>query len=217
MSDPDNDAESGAARQPGGAPDIADEPTEASGYRPDMEAPTDPSTPMIPDLVAQARQEAADLKDKYLRTAADFDNFRKRARRDTEDAERRGKETLLRDLLPVFDNLERAVVHASQANEAKAVADGVRMVLRQFSDTLERVGIKRVQTTGSSFDPNLHEAIQQLETSDHAPGTVVAEVQAGYLMGERLIRAAMVVVAKAPAGASPPSDGSGQGSGEATS
>ena len=138
------------------------------------------------------------MKDKYLRLAADFDNFRKRARRENDDAERRGRETLLKDLLPVFDNLERAVLHAEQATEAKSVADGVRMVLKQFVDTLERVGIKRVPTIGQSFDPNLHEAIQQLETKEHPPGTIVAEVQPGYAIGEKLVRAAMVVVAKVP-------------------
>lgn len=151
------------------------------------------------DPVAQAKAEAAELKDKYLRLAADYDNYRKRARKDVDEAERRARESLLKDLLPVFDNLERAATHATQSTDVKAVGDGVRMVLKQFLDTLERVGIKRVDTTGAAFDPNVHEAIQQLESTEHPPGTVVAEVQAGYAMGERLVRAAMVVVAKAPA------------------
>lgn len=175
--------------------------------------PTEPSAPAEPaaepaveppvDPVAQLRAELDATKDKYLRTAADFDNYRKRARRDVDDAEKKGKETLLRDLLPVFDNLERAATSASQstaqAPEAKAIAEGVRMVLKQFLDTLERANIRRVPSTGGPFDPNLHEAIQQIETADQPPGTVVAEVQAGYQLGDRLVRAAMVVVAKAPA------------------
>lgn len=148
--------------------------------------------------LAQAKAEAASLKERLLRTAADFDNFRKRSKRDIDDAERRGKEGLLKDLLPVFDNLERAVVHASQSNDAKAIAEGVRMVLKQFLDTLERANIKRVESVGASFDPNVHEAIQQIETADQPPGTVVAEVQAGYQIDNKLVRAAMVVVAKAP-------------------
>ena len=148
------------------------------------------------DPAEEARAELARIRDQLLRTAADYDNFRKRTRRDIEDAQKRGREELLRELLPVFDNLERAVVHAEQASDAKAVADGVGMVLKQFTDTLGKVGIKRVPTVGSAFDPMQHEAIQQLETDEHPPGTIVAEVQPGYSLGDRLIRAAMVVVAR---------------------
>jgi molecular chaperone GrpE len=148
------------------------------------------------DPLAEARAEVGRVRDQLLRTAADYDNFRKRTRRELEDAQKRGREELLRELLPVFDNLERAVTHAGQASDAKAVADGVGMVLKQFADTLGRVGIKRVPTVGSPFDPTQHEAIQQLETDEHPAGTIVAEVQPGYAMGDRLVRAAMVVVAK---------------------
>src|SRR6185503_12341665 len=90
----------------------------------------------------EAQAEIARIRDQLLRTAADFDNFRKRSRREIDDAQQRGKEELLRELLPVFDNLERAVIHAGQASDAKAVADGVGMVLKQFQDTLGKVGIK---------------------------------------------------------------------------
>jgi molecular chaperone GrpE len=145
----------------------------------------------------EAQAEIARIRDQLLRTAADFDNFRKRTRREIDDAQKRGKEELLRELLPVFDNLERAVIHAGQASDAKAVADGVGMVLKQFQDTLGKVGIKRIAAVGGAFDPSLHEAIQQVETNDHPAGTIVAEVQPGYAMGDRLVRAAMVVVAKA--------------------
>jgi molecular chaperone GrpE len=166
----------------------------------DGEAPT--ATESVPDKQAdplgEARAEVARVRDQLLRTAADYDNFRKRTKRELEDAQKRGREDLLRELLPVFDNLERAVVHAGQASDAKAVADGVTMVLKQFGDTLGRVGIKRVATVGSAFDPTQHEAIQQIETEEHPAGTVVAEVQPGYVMGDKLVRAAMVVVAKPP-------------------
>lgn len=151
------------------------------------------------DRVEELETELARVREQLLRTAADFDNFRKRSRREIEDARLRGREELLRDLLPVFDNLERAVVHAEQATEAKAVAEGVRMVLKQFGDTLSKIGIQRVESVGQPFDPNFHDAFQQMETSEHPPGTVVAELQPGYLMGDRLVRAAMVMVAKPPA------------------
>lgn len=160
------------------------------------EAPTEAKSAPPPDPLAEAKADAARLKDQLLRTAADFDNYRKRARRDQEDAHKKGTEELLKALLPVFDNLERAVSHAEGTSDAKAIGDGVRMVLKQFTDTLERLGITRVGGLGKAFDPLVHEAIQQIETDEHPPGTVVAEVQAGYSFHDRLLRAAMVVVAR---------------------
>jgi molecular chaperone GrpE len=139
------------------------------------------------------------VRDQLLRTAADFDNFRKRSRRELEEVDRRGREELLRGLLPVFDNLERAAAHTENATDVQALADGIQLVMKQFFDTLGRLGIERVEALGKPFDPAVHEAIQTLVTSDFPPGTVASEVQAGYRMGDRLIRPAMVVVAKAPA------------------
>lgn len=162
------------------------EPTEATA----TESAEEPSE------LERAQQEAAKLKDMLLRTSADFDNFRKRARRELEDARRGGREDLLKDLLPIFDNVERAIQSALKATDVKAVSEGLSMILKQFEATIGRSGIGRVPTIGVMFDPSMHEAIQQLETDEHAPGTVVAEVQPGYREGEKLLRAAMVVVAK---------------------
>ncbi|HEU4537755.1 MAG TPA: nucleotide exchange factor GrpE [Polyangiaceae bacterium] len=184
-----------------GGPDHDDAPTQASAPEHLRPMPLDEPTVASSDNESIAlRAEVAESREKLLRTAAEFDNFRKRTRRDLDEAERRGREALLRELLPVFDNLERALVVANQATDVKALADGVGMVLKQFTDTLERGGIRRVPAVGAAFDPQVHEAIQQVETADQPPGSVVAEVRAGYAMGERLVRAAMVVVAKAPAG-----------------
>ena len=105
----------------------------------------------------------------------------------------------------MFDNLERAMTSAERATEVKPVSEGLKLVLRQFIDTLGRSGITKVPTMGLPFDPSMHEAIQQVETDEVAPGTVMAEVQPGYLQGERLVRAAMVVVAKPKAEAAEPS------------
>ncbi len=165
-------------------------------------APAAPSTPppepSLEQKLAEGHTETARLREQLLRTAADFDNFRKRTRRSEEDAQRRGREGMLKDLLPVFDNLERAAQHADSATEAQAVASGLRMVLKQFTDTLEKSGIKRIVAVGHPFDPTRHEAIQQLDSKDHPAGVVMAEVQPGYTMGDTLIRAAMVVVSKGP-------------------
>lgn len=187
-----------AAPQASGAEAVAEAPA-AEPVAEKAEKPADKAAePTTEQKLAEAHAEAGRLRDQLLRTAADFDNFRKRARRDETDATKRGREGLLKDLLPVFDNLERAVTHAEGAQEVKAVADGLRMVLKQFVDTLDRSGIKRVPTVGQPFDPTKHEAIQHLESTQHPAGVILAEVQPGYAMGDYLLRAALVVVSKGP-------------------
>jgi molecular chaperone GrpE len=170
----------------------ANEASETNGHA----ALEEETTPEPANPLAEARAEAVRFKDQWMRVAADFDNYRKRARRDVEDSRKAGREELLKDLLPVFDNLERGVHSAQRAQDVKAVVDGLSMILRQFTEVLARVGIVKVPTTGKAFDPSVHEAIQQIETDEHPAGTVVAEVQPGYMQADRLVRAAMVVVAK---------------------
>jgi molecular chaperone GrpE len=152
----------------------------------------------LDELIASVRDERDRLKDQLLRTAADFDNFRKRTKKELEDADRRGREETVREMLPVFDNLERAISAAQTATDVTSITDGVRMVLRLFEDQMSRIGISKVATVGQRFDPAVHDAIQQKETDEHPPGTVVAEVVPGYRLGERLVRPAMVVVARKP-------------------
>ncbi len=197
-------AQAAAAKEGAGEPaaGAAEEP-EAVGVAGEAEA-------HVEDALEVARAEARRVREQMLRIAADFDNFRKRARRETEDAARRAKEDILRELLPVFDNLERAVGHAEQATDAAAVATGVKIVLKQFVDTLGKLGVVRIAALGAAFDPNVHEAIQQLESADASPGTVLAEVVPGYQWGERLLRASMVVVAKAPPAPAAPETGAGE-------
>jgi molecular chaperone GrpE len=183
--------------------DVVDEGSAESGEgaAPASGEPADP--------LAAAQAEAGRLKEALLRTAADFDNFRKRTRRELEEARRNGREDLLRALLPVFDNLERAIQSSLRSTELKAMADGLSMVQRQFVDALGREGITRVSTVGRPFDPGVHEAIQQVATDEHAPGTVIAEVQPGYMQGDKLMRAAMVVVARPKVDETPAGDSGG--------
>lgn len=156
------------------------------------------SEPVAADPLEAAKAENVKLRDQLLRTAADFDNFRKRSRRELGDMEKRAREDLIKDLLPVFDNLERATAHAETATDVKALADGIGLVMRQFTDALSKIGIERIKAQGTTFDPTFHEAVQQFETTEHPPGTVIHEVQAGYKQGDKLVRPAIVVVAKAP-------------------
>jgi molecular chaperone GrpE len=160
--------------------------------------PSKEETPVVeaPDPVQTAKAEAAKYKDQLLRALADNDNFRKRARKEVEDANRNGKSDLLKDFLPVFDNVERALKSGENATEVKPVIEGLQMVLRQFTDMLGKHSIVRTPGVGTPFDPSFHEAIQQIETDESPAGTILAEVQPGWVQGERLLRAALVVVAK---------------------
>ncbi|MBI4508480.1 MAG: nucleotide exchange factor GrpE [Deltaproteobacteria bacterium] len=154
------------------------------------------------ERVVALEQEKKDLYERLLRTAADFDNYRKRAKKEADDARFKAREDVLREILPVIDNLERALV-ATASGSADNVVEGVKMVLRQFQVALERFDVKPFSSVGESFDPARHEAISQVETSERPPGTVHVELQKGYMMGSRLLRPALVSVARAPA-APPP-------------
>lgn len=151
-----------------------------------------------PDALTVAQGERDRLKDQLLRVAADFDNYRKRARKDVEEGEKRAREDVIRELLPVIDNLERAVHAAVGATDVTSIVDGIKMVMRLFEDQSSRIGLSRLTCVGERFDPALHDAIQQLETDEFAPGTVVTEIVPGYRLGEKLVRPAMVVVARKP-------------------
>jgi molecular chaperone GrpE len=154
--------------------------------------------------LAKAEQEKKDNWDKVLRTAADLENHRRRSKRDMDDARAESKQRVLKEMLPVVDNLERALQHAeqgqtqTQAGENAAILDGVRLVLRQFTQAFERCDVTAVDAQGQPFDPNVHEAISQQETDAQPAGTVVSVLQKGYKLGDRLLRPALVVVAKAP-------------------
>src|SRR5271154_3715554 len=154
--------------------DPADEAIAESGVSTPPSAPSS-DVAEVADPLAQAQAEAAKLKDAWLRSAADFDNFRKRTRRELDEARRASREEVLRALLPVFDNLDRAIQSSVRSSDVKAMVDGLSMVHRQFVDALGREGITRVPTVGQSFDPSIHEAIQQVDTDEHPPGTVIAE------------------------------------------
>jgi molecular chaperone GrpE len=180
------------------------------------------ATPAAVDAANAVTTERDQLRDQLLRTAADFDNYRKRTRKEIEEARARGREDAVKDVLPVFDNLERAVSAATSAQTIESVVEGVKMVLKLFEDTAERMGLTRVKTLGERFDPTMHEAIQQQETDDQPPGTILTEIVPGYMIGQRLLRAAMVVVARkvsakpaadaeASAGATSDSSGSANG------
>lgn len=146
--------------------------------------------------IASLEKDKKDNWDRYLRTAADLENLRKRQRREVDDAKLESKGRVLKEMLPVVDNLERAIEHATAQAGSNPIIEGVQLVLRQFLTAFERLEVTPIEAAGQPFDPNLHEAISQQE-SDAAPGTVVQVLQRGYKSGDRLLRPALVVVAKA--------------------
>ncbi|MCS6797200.1 MAG: nucleotide exchange factor GrpE [Myxococcota bacterium] len=196
MSEPTEGSVAPQAEQPVGESATSAQPASTSAGASDPNAERDAAHSTASDLVAELTAERDRLRDQLLRTSADFDNFRKRTRRDLEEAERRGSEEVLRQILPVIDNLERAVEAARTAPDARAVAEGVQMVLRMFEETARGLGLVRVRAVGERFDPAMHDALQQVETDEQPPGTVLAEIEAGYQFGGRLLRAARVVVAR---------------------
>jgi molecular chaperone GrpE len=153
------------------------------------------------DLMS-AKKEAAESADKAMRARAEFDNYRKRADREKAEQVRYGNERLIRELLSVMDNFERALKHAEngQVNgeTLESLKSGIKLVYDQMCGTLTRYGVKPVETVGQQFDPNKHEAIVHAESEELAPGTVVEELQKGYYLEERLLRPAMVSVARRP-------------------
>ena len=161
--------------------------------------PDEPKDPLkeLEAKVTGLEKEKKDNWDRYLRAAADLENLRKRQKREIEDAKFEAKNKILKEMLPVVDNLERAIEHAGAAG-TNPIVEGVQLVLRQFTTAFERLEVTAIDAQGQPFDPNLHEAISQQE-SDQAPGTVVQVLQRGYRSGDRLLRPALVVVAKAPA------------------
>jgi len=169
--------------------------------------PAEASAASPEDKIKALEAEKADFKDRMLRIAAEFENWKKRSRKEQSDAESKVREAVLRDMLEVIDNLERATAATGGASDLQSVQQGIALVLRLFAQKLERYDVKAVEAAGKPFDPRLHEAISQAPSADVAPGTVLKELQKGYKLGDRLLRPASVVVAIAPPAPPPSSDG----------
>jgi len=152
----------------------------------------------------QKTQEAAEANEKYLRTYADFENYRKRVQRDQVDFRKYANEQLALELLTVVDHLGLAIRHANESSGGgEGLQQGVELVHKQFRDVLEKFGIMPFKAAGEPFDPALHEAMMQVETPDAPENTVVQVLQEGYRYHEKVLRHAKVGVAKQPAGGAP--------------
>ena len=146
------------------------------------------------------RARVAELEDRLLRAAADFDNYKKRQARMYEEMIRNGNDRVLADLLEIVDNFERAIEHASSTgdNGNDAVRKGAELILTQMKDLLARYDVTPIESLGKPFDPNLHEALMQVESNDYDEGVIALEINRGYKRGDRVIRHARVGVSSGP-------------------
>ncbi len=179
------------------APEAANDEAETAAVSPENEAPEAEVDP-----VEQLRAENADLRDRYLRLAAEMDNLRRRTERDVKDAKSYAISGFARDMLAVSDNLRRGLdaipAEAREAGDAglKALVEGVEMTERAMLTALERHGVRKLEPVGEKFDPNFHQAMFEVPNADVPNGTVLQVVQDGYKIGDRVLRPAMVGVSK---------------------
>src|SRR5690349_4914697 len=184
---------------------------------------TETETSAAPDATAALTREVADLKDRLLRTLAEMENLRRRTEREVADARAYGVTNFARDILAVADNMERAMkalddeIREKADAGVKALLDGVELTERELIKVMEKHGVKKLEPQGQKFDPNLHQAMFELPDPSVPAGTVVQVMQPGYTIGERVLRPALVGIAKggpkaAPAGEAPANDNSGAAS-----
>lgn len=148
--------------------------------------------------LASAREEKRQHHERWLRERADLENLKKRTARERVEVVKFANEQLLKDLLPVLDNLERAIGHAQGGGNGEPLVEGVELILRALEEVLERHGVTPITSAGAPFDPAHHQAMAHVESAEHAPNSVIEEHQRGYRLNDRLLRPALVTVAKGP-------------------
>jgi molecular chaperone GrpE len=150
----------------------------------------------LQDKLAEKEKEATGHHDKYVRALAELENYKKFAAREKADLLKFGNENIVKDILPCLDNLDRALDHADKTQDVEKLVDGLKMIQGQLLCCLEKHGVQKIECVGQDFDPNLHEAIQSIETDDQEDNKVMDEYQKGYLLNNRLLKAAKVSVSK---------------------
>lgn len=165
----------------------------------DESGTTDPSERIrqLEEALAAKEAEVSTNWEKYLRERADLENYRRRVQKEKEDLMKYGNECLLLEILPVLDNMERALTHASEES-LSAVIEGVNLTRSMLLSALKKFGVEPIETKGAGFDPAFHQAMCKLESTEVAPNTVLEEFQKGYLLNDRLLRPAMVSIATLP-------------------
>jgi molecular chaperone GrpE len=154
----------------------------------------------LPAKLLEKEKEAEENYEKYLRSIAELENHKKFAAKERADLIRYNNENIIRDILPILDSLDRALDLAGTSKDVNAFMDGVRMIQEQLLNRLEKYGVRKIEAAGREFDPNLHEALLQVESDKHEDNHVVTEFEKGYLLNDRLLKPAKVSVSKRPSG-----------------
>lgn len=183
--------------QPAAQPEVAEPAPETTPTEPSPEPIADPCAELLAQMEA-LRAEAADERGRALRAQADFQNFKRRSQEQQSDAVRYANQQVMLALLPVLDNLERAIAASAQSDGSEGLVSGVAMTLRQLQGVLAGAGVTAIEALGAPFDPSIHDAVMSVPTSDHPENTVVEELQTGYMIHDRVLRASMVKVSVAP-------------------
>jgi len=158
---------------------------------------TDDPLKEMEEKLESSEKEAKESHDRFLRASAEFENYKKRAVREMNDFRKYANESFIKAMLPVVDNLDRAIESTCDSEHAgSSVVEGVNMTLKEILKVFEKFGAKPFESLGKTFDPNFHQAVQQEETDEHPDNTVLMELQKGYMIHDRLLRAAMVIVSK---------------------
>ena len=202
-------APSSPAPEGGGPPHEERPAPEAAAAEPSGETEAEPLEARVERLARELEAkaaEAADYRDRYLRERAELENFKKRMQREQAEALRYATESLIRDLLPVIDDLERALGYAEAGGDGRPLVEGVRLVVKKALEVLERHGVSRVEAAGEPFDPSRHEAIERVPDAEREPNRVVQQFLPGYFLHDRLLRPAQVSVSTKPSVENPPED-----------
>jgi molecular chaperone GrpE len=152
----------------------------------------------LEQALATKADEVKGLNDRHLRLAAEFENYKRLAQRDQREQAKFANETLLKDLLPIVDNLQRAVDFSKSSAGSDQLTQGVQLTLKQFVETLSKFGVRQITSVGEPFDPTRHQAVAKIESDNQPENTIIQEHQPGYLLHDRIVRPAMVTVAAAP-------------------
>ena len=149
------------------------------------------------DAISSLKEEIDKINNQYIRLAADFDNYRKRQMQERESLLKYGAEETLKKMIEALDNIDRAKASVENIDDVKTVKDSYELVFKQIYDVLSKMGLETIETQGKEFDPNFHEAVMQTPTSEHPENTIINELQKGYKMGDKVLRASLVNVATA--------------------
>jgi molecular chaperone GrpE len=144
----------------------------------------------------EKEKEAAENREKYLRAVAELENYKKYAAKDRADLIKYGNEKIIKDVLPILDSLERAIHHAADFDDVNTFIDGIKIIQEQMTTCLEKYGVKKIEALGKPFNPEVHEAFMLVESDEHDGGAVLQELETGYMLNDRLLRAAKVSVSK---------------------